>query len=96
MNHLSAALKTILNGLAMQYEERNADDAKRKSQPATVLTEIEREKQAAQLPPPTTTILQLSPIWPYTPSGIMSVQALSHLLDMANATFNWAAQNQWA
>ncbi len=47
MNHLSAALKTILNGLAMQYEGEMLTTQEKKANLQRVLTEIEREKQAA-------------------------------------------------
>ncbi|UOG91070.1 MAG: hypothetical protein L3K52_12775 [Candidatus Thiothrix sulfatifontis] len=48
MNHLSAALKTILNGLAMQYEGELLTTQEKKANLQRVLTEIEREKQEAQ------------------------------------------------
>ncbi|MDQ5769602.1 MULTISPECIES: hypothetical protein [Thiothrix] len=47
MNHLSAALKTILNGLAMQYEGELLTTEDKKANLQRVLTEIEREKQDA-------------------------------------------------
>lgn len=47
MNHLSAALKTILNGLAMQYEGEMLTTEEKTANLQRVLTEIEREKQAA-------------------------------------------------
>lgn len=46
MNHLSAALKTILNGLAMQYEGELLTTQEKKANLQRVLTQIEREKQA--------------------------------------------------
>ncbi|OQX14131.1 MAG: hypothetical protein BWK73_10300 [Thiothrix lacustris] len=49
MNHLSAALKTILNGLAMQYEGELLTTEDKKANLQRVLTQIEREKQAAQV-----------------------------------------------
>ena len=55
MNHLSAALKTILNGLAMQYEGEMLTTEEKKANLQRVLTEIEREKQAAQVTANTTT-----------------------------------------
>ena len=48
MNHLSAALKTILNGLAMQYEGEMLTTEEKTANLQRVLTEIEREKQAVQ------------------------------------------------
>lgn len=55
MNHLSAALKTILNGLAMQYEGEMLTTEEKTANLQRVLTEIEREKQAAQATANTTT-----------------------------------------
>ena len=55
MNHLSAALKTILNGLAMQYEGEMLTTEEKTANLQRVLTEIEREKQAAPATANTTT-----------------------------------------
>ncbi len=46
MNHLSAALKTILNGLAMQYEGELLTTQEKKANLQRALMQIEREKQA--------------------------------------------------
>ena len=60
MNHLSAALKTILNGLAMQYEGEMLTTEEKTANLQRVLTEIEREKQAAPATANTTTTILLS------------------------------------
>jgi len=61
MNHLSAALKTILNGLAMQYEGEMLTTEEKTANLQRVLTEIEREKQAAQATANTTTTILTPP-----------------------------------
>ena len=61
MNHLSAALKTILNGLAMQYEGEMLTTEEKTANLQRVLTEIEREKQAAQATTNTTTTILTPP-----------------------------------
>ncbi len=44
MNHLSTTLKTILNGLAMQYEGDYLSTEDKKANLQRVLAEIEQEK----------------------------------------------------
>lgn len=51
MNHLSTTLKTILNGLAMQYEGELLSTEDKKANLQRVLAEIEREKQHSQQKP---------------------------------------------
>lgn len=48
--HLPAALKTILNGLAMQYEGELLSTEDKKANLQRVLAEIEREKQSSPRP----------------------------------------------
>lgn len=45
MNHLTKALKTILNGLAMQYEGDFLSDEDKKANLERVLAEIEQENK---------------------------------------------------
>ena len=61
MNHVSAALKTILNGLAMQYEGEMLTTEEKTANLQRVLTEIEREKQTAQATANTTTTILTPP-----------------------------------
>lgn len=48
MNHLSTTLKTILNGLAMQYEGDYLSIEDKKANLQRVLAEIEQEKKMAR------------------------------------------------
>jgi hypothetical protein len=59
MNNLSAALKKILNGLAMQYEADYLSDDDKKANLNRVLADIEREHKT-NTPPKTTTSTPLS------------------------------------
>lgn len=45
MNHLTTALKTILNGLAMQYEGELLSTEEKQAHLQRVLADIERETQ---------------------------------------------------
>lgn len=53
MNHLSKALKTILNGLAMQYQGDYLSDDDKKANLQRVLADIEQEKHRNTTSKPT-------------------------------------------